>query len=134
MVTWGGDALSADHNQHTVAALRGQLLEICATAGAFAALTRGGAVVAWGDGQFGGEIPARRAADLGGSVLRLCSTEQAFAALKSSGQIIAWGDAGCGGDDAPVQAELQRGVDSVCSSDTWLRAGQPFFDSCDCHA
>ena len=70
-------------------ALRGAVLEICATMAAFAAVTRSGAIVAWGSEDCGGRMPTEAAAELCDGVERLQATAFAFAALKRGGHVAA---------------------------------------------
>ena len=65
--------------------LKGRVLEIQATAGAFAASLDTGEVISWGHRDFGGRRSAFQ------DVQRIEATSGAFAAILSSGEVITWG-------------------------------------------
>ncbi|CAK9052010.1 Putative E3 ubiquitin-protein ligase HERC2 [Durusdinium trenchii] len=89
------------------------VVKLCATSSAVAALLADGSVVTWGEGFFGGDSSAVQA-QLDG-VVDLCSSTGAFAARRSDGRVVAWGSEEFGGDCSHVQDQLIDIID-LCAS------------------
>ena len=79
--------------------------EICATAGAFAALRTDNSVVTWGLAKYGGD--SRGVQDQLKDVKSIHATNGAFVALRSDGSAVAWGHPDFGGDCSKVQDQLR---------------------------
>ena len=75
---------------------QGKVVDVVATATAFAALTRDGPVLAWGDRGNGGKIGGKIRLE-STDVDQLIASEGAFLALKTDGSVVAWGNESAGG-------------------------------------
>jgi len=80
------------------------VLEIRASADAFAALRADGTVITWGDVRFGGDNKGVQEQLVGIKDVR--ASGGAFAAIQVDGTIVTWGDASCGGDSVAVKEQL----------------------------
>ncbi|NBW94866.1 MAG: carboxypeptidase-like regulatory domain-containing protein, partial [Bacteroidetes bacterium] len=91
--------------------LQAGVVDILATASAFAALKSDGSVVTWGQAGNGGNSSAVATA-LNGTVdvLNITSTDSSFAALRRDGSVLTWGQAGNGGNANALADQLQAGV------------------------
>lgn len=87
-----------------------EVVQIVASDWAFAALRKGGDVVAWGDDQFGGST-AKVREKLRSKVKEVVSTAFAFAALREDGSVVTWGSPLNGG--SPEEDAAKRLTDNV---------------------
>ncbi|CAK9116138.1 unnamed protein product [Durusdinium trenchii] len=107
VVTWGISGGGGDSSR--VQPELYDVLHVVASARAFCALRRDGAIITWGDPNYGAAGPSSAAAvDRGHGRWTLAASERAFAALSAEGQLITWGDPDFGGDCSGVQEELLK--------------------------
>lgn len=88
-------------------ARRRDIVHVASTAGAFAALTRSGTVVAWGNTSQGGN-----AAPVAGQltdIVALYSSTEAFCAVRATGGVVTWGVANGG---ATIPAAIRANLDT----------------------
>ncbi|CAK8997331.1 unnamed protein product [Durusdinium trenchii] len=86
-----------------------QVIRLCASVSAFAALRADGTVITWGHPDYGGTGPAASGLPSVSPVRRLWATSAAFAALRDDGRVITWGSAAAGGDSRGVEEPLGDG-------------------------
>ncbi|CAK9115963.1 unnamed protein product [Durusdinium trenchii] len=95
VVTWGISGGGGDSSR--VQPELYDVLHVVASARAFCALRRDGAIITWGDPNYGAAGPSSAAAvDRGHGRWTLAASERAFAALSAEGQLITWGDPDAG--------------------------------------
>jgi len=109
VVAWGDPDFGGDRRFLTGDA---RVLEMSATAGAFAALLDTGSVLCWGHRDLGGVCPALE------GVTRLVATNGAFAAVLAEG-VVTWGSVFAGGDPEAC-ASLGRVEDLKGSASSFL--------------
>lgn len=109
VVAWGDPDFGGDRRFLTGDA---RVLEMSATAGAFAALLDTGSVLCWGHRDLGGVCPALE------GVTQLVATNGAFAAVLAEG-VVTWGSVFAGGDPE-VCASLGRVEDLKGSASSFL--------------
>ena len=91
---------------------------VCFTYNASAALKSDGTVITWGDAANGGNSSSVTLVN----VVNLYSTNTAFAALTVSGSVITWGNSSNGGNSSSVSSQLTSGVITISSTTTAFAA------------
>ncbi|CAE8584402.1 unnamed protein product [Polarella glacialis] len=92
-VVFWGDTGSWSHD--------GDIVSVCGSGGAFAAIRQNGCVVTWGDD------------DQGGDSSEVAALLTAFAAIKADGSVVTWGQQVVGGDSSAVAHLLKEGVTAI---------------------
>ena len=118
VVTWGHPAYGSD-SSGVCERLR-KVVQIVASAGAFAAVTSDGSVVTWGKPKMVADTAMVRQ-QLYDVRSVTAAAQGAFAALRHDGSVVTWGDPSCGGDSSAVQAKL-KGVTQIHSTHTAFAA------------
>jgi len=84
------------------------IVQVCGSSMAFAALRKNGTVVAWGDATVGGDT-STVVTELT-QVQALYDNTHGFTALTADGRVVTWGHADGGGDSSAVQERLRGKV------------------------
>lgn len=92
-----------------------KVVDVVATATAFAALTQDGPVLAWGDRGNGGKIGGKIRLD-SMDVDQLIASEGAFLALKTDGSVVAWGNESAGGKIPRKFRDELTGIEHIHAS------------------
>ena len=89
------------------------VLKVCASARAFAAIRLSGSVVTWGDVDCGGDSSAVQTQLQ--DIQEVCASQQAFAAIRADGGVVTWGHADRGGNSSKVKEQLHD-IRMICPS------------------
>ncbi|CAE8607642.1 unnamed protein product [Polarella glacialis] len=97
---FGGDSSKTSWTRQYTKHLS-DVVQVCGSGGAFAAIKSGGSVVTWGD-------------DWGGDSSEVAALlTMAFAAIKADGSVVSWGDSRFGGDSSAVASLLTEGITAI---------------------
>lgn len=112
VTVWGDATMGGDTSIDLT-----NVIAICSTDSAFAALKSNGSVVTWGNSLMGGDSSSV-SAQLQNDVVAIYSNQGAFAALKGDSTVVIWGEPSYGGQYFDQELNPLTGIVDIYSTET----------------